>query len=722
MHKLQKILAAVIALTMISGAFLVLVPSAGSSAEVDASIDTQIAMYADPEFRERTAADLAEPDFELTASDAEVALVNNSAVGTTKSFITSATFYDFANDTWYDAFNLINMTKRGEGEHCELWVADDCSFYSVADSRNSMVAILDWQVAYMIDEFDNNIYPTMTETFIDAPALNGSNPDMSIWQDLYENDTLTADDISDLLYPTNDTGKIMIMVFNMIDENWYDSSWSNSYTAGYYWGYIRSMYDRNVMHIDCYDWLNRIGDNVTRPYVYESTFAHEYQHLLHDEQDTDESTWVNEGLSMAAEFLCGYGIDMTYVTYYMYWPDNSLTEWGDLGGSYILGDYGAVLMFMTYMYDHYGGKPMLQAIFFSELNGVDGINAALLDMGHNRMTFDRVFHDWRLANLLLDDSIGGGLYCYKSFDKGDLFDPWGYQGPWYVEIDAGSGPISHSDFGTDKYIQAYGVDYMYFYNLDYYGDYGKFTFDGDDAIHSGWQYVPAETLTTLVPPADPTLWNSGDGNQIDNQLTMDVNLSAPAEDGEYLHWLTINTRWNIEEEWDFGFVQVSTDNGTTWTTLDDVDDYCTSENLTDMASIQANLPGITGNSPGWVNLSYDLSAYDGQNILVGFRYMTDEGTSYDGWDIAAVSVDGVDVALTDLTTPIAPETDFIITLVAYNDADGYMIIDVPSMDLAETAQKLFTTMGYDWFFAIVSANAGPVDYSVDVEYRGPNIF
>ena len=168
----------VIALTMISGAFLVLVPSAGSSAEVDVSIDTQIAMYADPEFRERTAADLAEPDFELTASDAEVALVNNTPVGTTRSFITSATFWDetgapftdIENATWYDAFNPINMTKRGEGEHCELWVADNCSFYNVADSRNSMVAILDWQITYMINEFDTNIYPTMTETFIDAPG------------------------------------------------------------------------------------------------------------------------------------------------------------------------------------------------------------------------------------------------------------------------------------------------------------------------------------------------------------------------------------------------------------------------------------------------------------------------------------------------------------------------------------------------------------------------
>ena len=277
-----------------------------------------------------------------------------------------------------------------------------------------------------------------------------------------------------------------------------------------------------------------------------------------------KSTWVNEGLSMTAEFLCGYGIDMMYVAYYMNWPDNSLTEWGDLGGSLILGDYGAVLMFMTYLYDHYGGQPMLQAIFFNDLNGIEGVDAALLDMGHNRMTFDRVFHDWRLANLLMaydymGVDIGGGLYCYKSFDYGDLI-----VGLWVPEIPANADSVYHSDFGTSQYIQAYGVDYMYFYNLGYYGDNAKFTFDGDDSTHIGWQFGD--------------YWNSGNGNQIDNLLTMEVNLSTPAEDGEYLHWLTINTQWNIEANWDFGFVQVSTDNGTTWTTLDDIGDNCTSEN------------------------------------------------------------------------------------------------------------------------------------------------
>lgn len=731
MNNLRKVIAVAIAFAMVSGALLVVVPSAGQSAEAKTlASPEQIAMYADPAFRDRGLNDLARPDIGFGMA-AESALLNNTPVGTTQPFVTSATFWDDTgapftdpdNAVWYDAYNIINMTKRGEGVHCEMWVADDLSFYDPADPRNMKVDIADWMVDYMIEEFDTNIYPTMTETFIDAPQINGSNPDVAAWQYLLGNDTKTLEDLAEegWLFPTNDTGKVMIMVFNMIDENWYSGTVYTSYTAGYYWSTIRNLYDRNIMHIDCYDWLNRIGDNVSRPFVYESVFAHEYQHLLHDEQDADEDTWVNEGLSMSAEFLCGYGIDMLYVTYYYYWPDNSLTVWGDLPGSLILGDYGAVMLFMLYLYDHYGGKPMLQSIFFNDLNGIASIDDALLDMGHNRMTFDRIFRDWRIANLLLDDTIGGGLYCYKSFSRSDLYDPWGYGGPWYMEIPANLPyPVTHSMFGTTQYMQAYAVDYLLFYDMySLEQRYTKLVFDGDDQIHSGWQWVDNSMLMAPVEPYT-AWWNSNNGDQIDNLLTVEVDLTAPTEDGK--HWLTVDSRWNIEALWDYGFVQVSTDGGETWTSLDDVEDYCTYEkDPSAMDTIVANLPGITGNSGGWKEMNFDLSAYDGMEILVGFRYMTDWGTSYDGWDIAEVAVDGETIDLASMTTEVPPETDFLVTIVALREVGGIMVMDIPSMDLDETAQKLFSSEDYYLIVVIVSPTLGPVDYSIDIVYRGSNM-
>ena len=55
---------------------------------------------------------------------------------------------------------------------------------------------------------------------------------------------------------------------------------------------------------------SRAGDPCTsapaRPYLYEGTFAHEYQHLLESYEDPDEVNWVNEGLSDWAQTLVGY--------------------------------------------------------------------------------------------------------------------------------------------------------------------------------------------------------------------------------------------------------------------------------------------------------------------------------------------------------------------------------------------------------------------------------
>ena len=77
------------------------------------------------------------------------------------------------------------------------------------------------------------------------------------------------------------------------------------------------------MTIDAFDWAHRTGANPpdeptadlctsrpARPHLYEGTFAHEWQHLLHYYTDPFEATWINEGLSDFAQTLIGY-VDAT---------------------------------------------------------------------------------------------------------------------------------------------------------------------------------------------------------------------------------------------------------------------------------------------------------------------------------------------------------------------------------------------------------------------------
>ena len=117
----------------------------------------------------------------------------------------------------------------------------------------------------------------------------------------------------------------MTLVDNVRDDNYYlGVNDAPTYIAGFFSSQINELLDRNVMTIDAFDWLHRTGANPTdeptigpvhqsrpgRPYLYEGTFAHEYQHLLEYYQDPDEVSWVNEGLSDFAQTLTGY-VDAT---------------------------------------------------------------------------------------------------------------------------------------------------------------------------------------------------------------------------------------------------------------------------------------------------------------------------------------------------------------------------------------------------------------------------
>ncbi|MCQ3976886.1 MAG: hypothetical protein DPW09_25950, partial [Anaerolineae bacterium] len=80
--------------------------------------------------------------------------------------------------------------------------------------------------------------------------------------------------------------------------------------------------------------------------------------------------------------------------------------------------------------------------------------------------------------------------------------------------------------------------------------------------------------------------------------------------------LNYSTWYDIETDWDYGYVEISTDGGETWTIL------TTPHSATTNPSGNAYGPGYTGVSgdgPAWIEESLDISAYAGQEVL--FRPM-----------------------------------------------------------------------------------------------------
>ena len=83
--------------------------------------------------------------------------------------------------------------------------------------------------------------------------------------------------------------------------------------------------------------------------------------------------------------------------------------------------------------------------------------------------------------------------------------------------------------------------------------------------------------------------------------------------------------WSIEQDWDYGYVEVSTNGGTTWTSLDDTGPYFTT---TDPNGQNAG-HGLTGD--GSATLQFDLTAYAGLTVQLRLRYVTDLSIQGDGW-------------------------------------------------------------------------------------------
>jgi bacillopeptidase F (M6 metalloprotease family) len=96
--------------------------------------------------------------------------------------------------------------------------------------------------------------------------------------------------------------------------------------------------------------------------------------------------------------------------------------------------------------------------------------------------------------------------------------------------------------------------------------------------------------------------------------------------------LRFRTWFDIEEDFDYGYVAVSTDSGRTWETLRGRHTTATNPN-------QANFGyGYTGKSGGWLQERVDLKRFAGQRVLLRFWYITDPGLTQPGWLIDEITI------------------------------------------------------------------------------------
>jgi hypothetical protein len=500
-----------------------------------------------------------------------------------------------------------DFTLRAIGDNAEVWVANDLS-YCPGDPRPAHVVTQE-QVDYIFNEFNNVIYHSNTNYFGNTYDRDGTG---GVFYNVWEWDW----------YETDNPQRVMILIYNILDEGYCDPTYP-FYVAGYFWPTMNNVYaDRNIIHIDSHDWANRVGPGVARPYLYEGTIAHEYEHAIHFDRDPDEPSWVDEGLADLSGYLAGYGHADGHLAYYMVYHRTPLTIWG--GG---LEDYGESYLFQLYLMENFGGPAFISALVGDPLNGIAGIENQLAVFGY-AASFDDIYGDWTVANYLDEPGLTGESGAALGYNLLDIpsNDTWGYSIQWSVENNYGSD--NHGNLPIPRYWGGYVSDTVQYplgdilpyapMYLTYQGFQPELisSFRGDAAsgvaAHSG----------------SYQLWG-GRGDLMFNTATTEVALGTNST-------LSFWTWYQIEEDWDFGFVQVY-DDVEGWVSLSN-DDTTSVHHPDAHPDVVANLPGFSGHSDGWVEQEFDLSAYDGETVLLRFLYVTDWATSETGFYVDDIVV------------------------------------------------------------------------------------
>ncbi len=285
--------------------------------------------------------------FDITASDNGVPLPAQNM-----------TFWahDFSTGKDYQ----VQATRVGVGSHCYVYLEQ-------GNIDNQAV------VNSLIQEFDGNIYPSVTAAF-------GSEPNPGIDAD----------------------PKIYILLLDIRDT--YNRPNDNSYVAGYFYsgnevpqsllGPDEHSNEKEMIYIDTYPAVPGSLD-VKR------TFAHEFQHMIHfNVQETHkggipDSTWLNEAMSTIAPGYCNYIPDYLRVAIFEAYPADSLTLWGN---SFI--DYGIAYMWAQYVKDRVvpssGANTIFWRILHDSQTGIASVNDVLTEIGYGK-DFRGVFRDWAVA-------------------------------------------------------------------------------------------------------------------------------------------------------------------------------------------------------------------------------------------------------------------------------------------------------------------------------------
>ena len=161
---------------------------------------------------------------------------------------------------------------------------------------------------------------------------------------------------------------------------------------------------------------------------------------------------------------------------------------------------------------------------------------------------------------------------------------------------------------------------------------------GDGGFNQASRHVGWEFSTERVNSGLRSYWSQSQSNNCNDLTTSTITLTA-TENSQLSFW----TAFGIEERWDGGVVEVTTDE-LQWDQPALSPNYPgTFRDSTDACNYDTDTPSFTGSDLSWKQHTMDLSSYQGQDIKIRWNYSTDGAENQEGWFLDDISITNTQV-------------------------------------------------------------------------------
>ncbi|MBI2983758.1 MAG: immune inhibitor A, partial [Chloroflexi bacterium] len=335
---------------------------------------------------------------------------------------------------------------------------------------------------------------------------------------------------------------------------------------------------------------------------FNSVLAHEFCHMIQFNRRARTAIWFNEGQAQLCERANGFS--MTFETQFLRDPDTQLDTWTELDEG-AAPHYGASYLFLEYLRARTGGGyGFINSLMSKGLDTVADLDKALRAAGHP--PFEEILADWVAANAFIGVS-GEAKLAYPSD----------------VRIRESARPTTQDRVAVGSSLRAtVHPQAARYVELPRTGQY-RVRFE-----------APA---TARVVPTDAhsggAFWWSDRADGMDSHVTREVDLTgARAPSVSFWTW------FDIERDFDYGYVAVSTDGGKRWATLATSATTSADPNGNNLGHGFTGISG-GGKDPVWIEQTADLVPYAGKRILLRFEHVTDGALNKGGF-----AVDDIEIA------------------------------------------------------------------------------